>query len=63
MPKRRIFDLVEGYHRIPRITYQKVVDSKGPKQSINGRLCAILAEYFAMKEAEEAQKQIIVQEG
>lgn len=62
MSKRRVIDVVEGYHRIPTQTYQKIVQVKdtlvnptGRSTSINKALCYCLDEYFRMK-AEEAQK-------
>ena len=56
MPKRRIFDLVDGHHRIPRQTYRKIVEVKEQTKSIsiNKAMCLCLEEYFQMKE--EAQK-------
>jgi hypothetical protein len=67
MPKRRVLDLVDGHHRIPRRTYQKIVAVKdtldnptGRSSSINQALCLCLDEYFQMKEAQEDAKQPIL---
>jgi hypothetical protein len=57
MPKRRILDLVDSHHRIPRQLYQKItaIKEQTKSRSNNKTLCLCLQEYFELKEDQKKE--------